>query len=211
MAGTAKAAITPAATMGQLLIPEVFISDLFAALLAEQAAGPRDKDGDHDDEGVGVAEVGRDVAGTEGFDEAKKQTADHRARQIAEAADDADDESFQAETSPHGRFGEENRRDQQSRDTRQDGAEGESDRNGAVHGNSDQARGVQVLRGRLHQDSESGLGQEEELQEQDRGQRGEDEELMHRNDDAGETQRWTLDRGWERHRQRAPNDQRQVF
>jgi hypothetical protein len=44
---------------------------------------------------------------------------------------------------------------------------------------------VQVLRGRLHQDSEPGPGQEEVLQQQDHGEGGEDEELMHRNDDAG--------------------------
>src|SRR5580692_2138979 len=105
MAGTAKAAATLTASSGQ-----IFISDLFAALLAEQAAGPGDENGDHDNEGVGVAKVGRDVAGTESFDEAEKQSADHRARQVTEAADHTDDESFQAETSSHGRLGEENRR-----------------------------------------------------------------------------------------------------
>src|ERR1700732_4629609 len=110
MAGIANAAATAAARMGQPLIRDVFISDLFAALLAKQAARPGDQNGDHDNEGVGVAKVGRDVAGAESLDEAEKQAADHRARQIAEAADHADDESFQTETSSHGRLGEETRR-----------------------------------------------------------------------------------------------------
>src|SRR5271169_191208 len=116
MVGTASAAATPAARMGQLFIPEDPMSDLLAALFAEQATGPGDENRDHDDEGVGVAKVGRDVAGAEGFDESKKQSANHRAGQIAETADHADHESFQTETSPHGRLGEENRRHQETGD-----------------------------------------------------------------------------------------------
>src|SRR5580700_3552302 len=87
-------------------------SDLLAALLTEQAAWPRNENGDHDDEGVGVAEVRRDVAGAERLDEPEKQPANHRTRQIAEAADDADDKSFQAEASTHGRLREKNRCDE---------------------------------------------------------------------------------------------------
>src|ERR1700735_5175632 len=89
-------------------------SDLLAALLTEQAARPGNENGDHDDEGVGVTEIRRDVAGAERLDEPEKQPANHRARQVAEAADDADDKTLQTEASAHGRLGEKNRRHQKA-------------------------------------------------------------------------------------------------
>src|SRR6202171_4279019 len=120
MTGTAKATAALSATMGQL-----FISHLLAALLAEQAALPGDKNCDHDNEGIGIAEVGRDVSRAEGFDQPKKQSANHRAWQIAKTADHADDESLETETAAHGRLSQENRRHQQPGGPRQDRPEGE--------------------------------------------------------------------------------------
>src|SRR5882724_11443162 len=106
IARLARAAMTSAG--------EIFTSHLLAAFLAEQAARPGDENADHDNEGIGVPEVRRDVAGAEGFDQPQEQAADHRAGEIAEAADHADHESLQAEAAPHRRFGEENRRHEQS-------------------------------------------------------------------------------------------------
>src|ERR1700730_13675997 len=207
MTGIARATVAAlTARMGQL-----FISDLLAALLAEQAARPGDQNGDHDNKSVGVAKVRRDVSRAEGLDQAKEQSANDGARQIAKSADHADHESLEAETAAHGRFGEEDRRYQQPRDPRQHGTEGKGDGDGAVDGDADQSGRVQVLCGRLHQDSEPGPGQEEELQQEDHRERRKDEELMHRQDEAAETQRRAADRGGQRDRQRPPNDQREIF
>jgi len=51
------------------------------------------------------------------------------------------------------------------------GTEGKGDGDGAVDGDADQSRGVQVLRGRLHQIPNRVFGQEEELQQQDHRER----------------------------------------
>src|SRR3954453_12449757 len=137
-----------------------FTSDLLAAFLAEQAARPCGKKDDHDDEGIGVAEVRRNVTSAKRLYETEKHPADDSARQIAESADHTHHKSFQPQTSAHRRFSQEDRRHQKSGYPRQHRAESERDGDSAVHGNSNQARSVDILRGCLHQDPEAGLGKE---------------------------------------------------
>src|SRR5258708_12726399 len=141
MAGIASATKATSAIVALL-----FTSDLLAGLLAEQAARPGDEKADHDDEGIGVAEVRRDIAGAEGLDQAEEHAADDGAGQVAEAADHAHHESFQAQAAAHGRFGQEDRRHPKPRYSGQHGAEPKRNRHGAIYGNAHQAPGLQVLR-----------------------------------------------------------------
>src|ERR1700733_14189758 len=111
-------------------------SDLLAGLLTEQAARPGNENGDHDDEGISVAEIRRDITGAERLDESQKQSADHGTRQIAEAADDADDKALKTEAAAHGRLRQKNRGHQKPGNARQHGAERERSRKRPVDGDT---------------------------------------------------------------------------
>ena len=92
-----------------------------------------------------------------------------------------------AQAPSHGRFGEEYGRHQQAGNAGKYRTEREGHRDGAVDGNADQARGVQILCGSLHQDAEPRFCKQQKLQQQDYRKCHENENLVHGNDDAGKS------------------------